>query len=374
MKGTEEYERIAEYLDGLKTSRFSISIPCLRTLKLDHISFNQAYADELPGSFICRILVNYCRYALDNFKTEFTEGALLYISENNRNSFQKKYSGGIDVTKDLKNLLSLCGFDKTLRTGRFKERLSELHFGRRDVDRFILKEKLSQLTPPERGSTQRFRFSSGLFSYILERFSAMNRSEREKVYCYEQYKTITECISKKNILRVKTDSGRSFEMMPYLCTEDRNVLSYYAAGYSRPFGSTEPFRCHSNKLTRITECTLAGGQFSLKAEEEHRIKKLCDHFGPAYLIDIDSNDVKTTKVTLTEYGYKQLFLRIVSHQRPLPIKAPEKISENGNALYVLYFDCSHNQLFNYFRSFGENAKIEADYQNTPPRPSQSKLD
>ncbi|MBQ1659832.1 MAG: hypothetical protein II059_08335 [Clostridia bacterium] len=367
MKDTEGYERIAEYLDGLKTSRFSISIPCLRTLKLDHVSFEQAYAEELSGSLVCRILVNYCRYALDNFKTEFTEGALLYISENSKNSFQKKYSGVIDVTKELKDILSLCGFDKTLRTGRFKERLSELHFGRRDISSFILKEKLSQLTPPERGGTTRFRFSSGLFSYILERFSAMNRCEREKVYCYEQYKVITECINKKNMLRVKTDSGRSFEMMPYLCTEDRNVLSYYAAGYSRSFGSTEPFRCHSNRLIRIAGCTPSGGKFSLTAEDERRIKKLCDHFGPAYLIDIDPDDIKTTKVTLTEYGYKQLFLRIISHQRPLPVKAPEEIAENGNKLYVLYFDCSHNQLRNYFRPFGDNAVIKAEYQEIPDK-------
>ena len=374
MKDTEEYERIAAYLDGLKTSRFSISMPCLRTLKLDHISFEQAYTSELSNSFICRILINYCRYALDNFKKDFTENALLYISENSKKSSEKKYSGGIDVTKELKNLLSLCDFDKTLRTVSFKERLSELHFGKRDISLFILKEKLSQLTPPERGRQQRFRFSSGLFSYILEQFSEMNKYEREKVYCYEQYKTITESIDKKNILRIKTDSGKCFEMKPYLCTADQNVLSYYAAGYSRPFGSTEPFLCHSNKLIRITECTLSGGHFSLKAEEEHRIKKLCGHFGPAYLIDIEPNDIKTTKVTLTEYGYKQLFLRIISHQRPLPVKAPEEISENGNILYVLYFDCSHNQLFNYFRAFGENAKIEADYQNMPPRQSQSKID
>ena len=86
MKDTEGYERIAEYLDGLKTSRFSISMPCLRTLKLDHISFEQAYTSELSNSFICRILINYCRYALDNFKKDFTENALLYISENRKNS------------------------------------------------------------------------------------------------------------------------------------------------------------------------------------------------------------------------------------------------------------------------------------------------
>ena len=197
MKDTEEYERIAAYLDGLKTSRFSISMPCLRTLKLDHISFEQAYTSELSNSFICRILVNYCRYALDNFKKDFTENALLYISENSKKSSEKKYSGGIDVTKELKNLLSLCDFDKTLRTVSFKERLSELHFGKRDISLFILKEKLSQLTPPERGSQQRFRFSNGLFSYILEQFSEMNKYEREKLYCYERYKTITESIDKK---------------------------------------------------------------------------------------------------------------------------------------------------------------------------------
>ena len=363
----EEYRPISGYLNGLKTSRFSISRPCCRGLLLDHISFKQEYTDRLSGTFVCRILVNYCRYALDNFKTEFAENALLYISGNSKNSFQN-YSGDIDVTNELKDMISLFSFDKILGTKSFKERLSLLHFGRRDAGSLRLKEKLSQLTPPERGSKQRFRFSSGLFSYILEAFSGMNKHEREMVYCYEQYKTIKECIEKKSMLRITSDSGQRFEMKPYLCEVDRNVLSYYAAGYSRPFGSAEHFTCHSNKLIRITECIPSGGQFGLTAKEEARIKKLCGHFGPAYLMDIDPYDIKTTRVTLTEYGYKQLFLRIVSHQRPLPIKEPEEIiTEDGNKFYVLYFDCSHNQLRNYFSAFGENAKTEFEYQKSPDK-------
>ena len=59
-------------------------------------------------------------------------------------------------------------------------------------------------------------------------------------------------------------------------------------------------------------------------------------------------EIEKTVVRLTQYEYEKMFLKYISHQRPVPTKQPESVEINSKTFYVLTFDRSYNQIRNYF--------------------------
>lgn len=188
-----------------------------------------------------------------------------------------------------------------------------------------------------------------VITYLLERFTQLPLSERKIVYCYHQYTSIKQAMDKKELLIVKQLTGKEFEIKPFDVIIDENTLSYYLIGYSRLKGSSGDFESHSFKLSRIKECRSKHKEAILSYTEIKTIKEINDKFGSAYIPrNLIKKDIEKTIVRLTKNGYENPYLRIISHQRPIPVTPPKQISLEGEDYYDLTFDCSYQHIRNYF--------------------------
>lgn len=306
---------MGESFDAGTLSRYDMSDSTYRQLQRDHIRFEEKYAEKFSNGFICRILINYMCYAQETFLERFESDMVTSFSGSEHDQYIKY--DRISFTKQLTE--KIAEFDFSTNTS-FKKRI--------------------------------------VITYLLEQFTLLPLSEREIVYCYHQYTSIKQAMDKKEILIVKQLTEKEFEVKPFDIRIDENTLSYYLIGYSRLKGSSGGFESHSFKLSRIKECRSKHKEAILSYTEIKTIKEINDKFGSAYIPrNLIKKDIEKTIVRLTKNGYENLYLRIISHQRPIPVTPPKQISLEGEDYYDLTFDCSYQHIRNYFFSFGAEAEV-----------------
>lgn len=303
-----------EIIETGALSRYDLSSYSYRQLQKDHICFKEKYAKKFGNNFICRILINYMNYAQENFLDSFEKEIKEYLS--NRKPKDYCESDRISFTKELTNKMREFDF---VGLDTFKKRSA--------------------------------------INYILEKFTSLPLAKREKIFFLDYYRIISEAIEKNKMLILKNSSiNKEFEIKPYRLEIDDNSLSYYLIGYSRERGSNNEFECYSNKLCRIKECYIRNIEYTLSFSEKNNAEKLLEKFGAAYMFKNRSiKEIERSVIRLTEKGYNDLYLRIIAHQRPIPIDEPNEIIINGTKFYELEFDCSSDQIKNYFFSFGKEA-------------------
>lgn len=322
---------MGEIISSGALSRYDMSNQTFRQMQRDYIRFTETYSNKFNNAFICTILVNYLSYAQEEFRDDFQNKIRKHLSD----TPNSEYTIENRVTFTKKLVEKLDTFDFT----------NDDNFKKRPV-----------------------------LTYILESFAKMRLSDREKVYCYPQYKMIKKAYDKKIVLLIELSSGKQFEVKPSSIDIDDNSGSYYLIGYSRSKGSNEEFSCHSSKLSRIKKCTLKYEESELTGKQKSTINTILEKFGPAYMQkNLSKSEIEKTVVRLTWKGFHLLYLKWISHQRPVPISEPKCISIDGKEFYELTFDCSYNQIRNYFFSFGADAEIISpstlrewffrDYQN-----------
>lgn len=307
--------RDPESIEKGMLSRYDMSYYTFRQLQRDHIRFEQKYVNEFPNGFICRILENYMCYAQENHLDEFEKEVSNLFKKKQNNEYY--HDNRISFTSSLTDKMREFDF------------VSDDNFKKRPV-----------------------------ITYILDRFTALSLSEREKIYYHIQYKTIIDAINKNEILLINNSGKTEYEVKPYDIAIDDNSLSYYLTGYSRAKGSSDAFGYYSFKLSRIKECRSKHREFKLTNKEQKAAKEILEKFGAAYVAkNLTSDQIEKTVVRLTKDGYESLYLKVIAHQRPTPLSAPKRILINGIPYYDLEFDCSHWQIRNYFFSFGMEAEV-----------------
>ena len=306
---------MGESFDAGTLSRYDMSFSTYRQLQRDHIRFVERYTEKFSNGYICRILINYMCYAQDHFLERLENDVVNILNDKRHNEYIK--DDRISFTKQLNNKIS--EFDFSANTA-FKKRTT--------------------------------------ITFLLEQFTQLPLSEREMVFCYHQFTSIKQAMEKKELLIVKQLNGKEHEIKPFDIRIDENTLSYYLIGYSRLKGSGGDFESHSFKMSRIKECRSKHKEAQLTYSEIKTIKEINEKFGSAYIArNLIKKDIEKTIVRLTKNGYENLYLRIISHQRPIPIKEPQQIDVNDESFYELVFDCSYQQIKNYFFSFGAEAEV-----------------
>lgn len=296
-------------------SRYDMSYYTYRQLQRDNIRFEEKYANKFNNKFICRILINYMCYA--------------------QNCFLKQFESDVEKRLEKNGLVEYMKDDRISFTKLLADKFSEFDFS----------------------SHKNFKKRT-VITYILEQFTLLPVSVREIIYCYPQYHIITEATDKNEILVVKLLSGKEYEVKPYNIRTDENTLSCYLTGYSRPKSSNDEFEGHSFKLSRIEKCRSTHKESVLSSKEIKILKEISEKFGSAYIVkNLSKNDIEEATVRLTENGYNNLFLKIIAYHRPIPVSEPQPIYIDGQKFYDLIFDCSHQQIRNYFFSFGAEAEI-----------------
>ena len=306
---------MGESFDVGTLSRYDMSFRTYRQLQRDHIRFEEKYAEKFGNGFICRILINYMCYAQEYFLDRLEDDVMNVLKGQRHDEYIKD--------------------DRISFTKQLSEKISEFDFS---IDASFKKRVL--------------------ITFLLEQFTLLPLSEREIVYCYHQYLSIIQAMDKKELLIVKQLNGKEYDVKPFDIRIDENTLSYYLIGYSRSKGSEDDFESHSFKMSRIKECRSKHKEAPLSYTEIKTIKEINDKFGSAYIArNLEKKDIEKTIVRLTKNGYENLYLRIISHQRPIPVTSPKQISLEGKDYYDLTFDCSYQHIRNYFFSFGAEAEV-----------------
>ena len=298
--------------------RYRMSKHSFKRLVNDYIRFECEYAKTFKSSFLCRIMTNFLRFIQDTDGDGFEKRFLNFI--NSRAKIEKHAEGRLRVTSALAKKVREFDF---YETDTFKK--------------------------------------NALLSYILEEYSSMPFSEREKIYSYDIYCSIKECIRNSKIIRMELKNKKlneetsieNYIVKPYDIVLDDNSFSFYLVGYAKARDTEPYFRMRTFKLTRIISCSSNHKNYFLKKDDIYNIKDNLDTFGAAYIQETkNKNDIE---VRLSKRGY-ELFLTTIVRQRPVPISTPEP-DYKKEGYFILKFDCSYQQIRNYFFSFASNAEI-----------------
>lgn len=176
---------------------------------------------------------------------------------------------------------------------------------------------------------------SNYFRNMLTSYSLLPQDKREQIIFKENYEKLKEAISKKRkIYFTTTTSDVKHISSPYAIANSKEELfNYLLTEYKQ--------KAYSFRLSRMKEVVILNEvcEFSEEIVASLEKMKVC---GPQFAI----NEEGEICVELTEHG-QQMFKKMYLH-RPTPIRI-----ENN----FYYFDCSSNQIYQYFFRFGNHAYV-----------------
>ena len=183
---------------------------------------------------------------------------------------------------------------------------------------------------------------------IIEEYCSLPFIKRERIYRKDIYETIEKACAEKKILKIKANyygKNQLFYVYPYKVIPDPFHTQAYLVCYSRKAEDEEKDKIVASfSMARISSPTMLTKTFHLNKQEINNIETQIANYSPAYLI----GRPEQISVRLTKKGKQSYRSRLYSR--------PEKIdSLSTDDVYV--FDCTQQQIFNYFFSFGADAEI-----------------
>ncbi|MGN0438455.1 MAG: WYL domain-containing protein [Lachnospiraceae bacterium] len=191
--------------------------------------------------------------------------------------------------------------------------------------------------------------SPGLYMRsIIEEYCSLPFIQRERIFRKNIYEMIEQACSEKRILKIKANyygKDQLFYVYPYKIVPDQFHTQSYLVCYSRKAEDEEKDKIVASfSMARINHPTMLTKTFHLNKQEIANIESQISNYSPAYLIE----KPERIKVKLTKKGKQSYQSRLYSR--------PEKIeSLSTDDVYV--FDCTQQQVYNYFFAFGDDAEI-----------------
>lgn len=181
---------------------------------------------------------------------------------------------------------------------------------------------------------------------VIEEYCSLPFIERERIYKKEIYDIVTSACKNHTILKIKTEyNGKPqlFYVYPYKIVADPFHTQSYLVCYSRkPEESIKDKILASFSMARLTKPTVLK-EFIPHPKDSKKIENILAKHSAAYLV----GKSEQIEIKLTPKGKKSYQSRLYS--RP----EIQSITSNGN--YI--FNCTPQQIFNYFFSFGPEAEI-----------------
>ena len=179
---------------------------------------------------------------------------------------------------------------------------------------------------------------------LVEEYARLSPSERERIYYRDLIReTLQPAIDAGYLLSVALGQ-RKFWVKPYKVMADPHNSHLYLVGMSRPEGSpVDQGKIASFRITRLGKVRhRSQPSGKITADERRDIEKKLQSVGVQYLI----GEADRIRLRLTPEGRREFLQR--SYMRPVPDKV-----EDG----VYQFSCTHQQIRNYFLSFGAKVQI-----------------
>ncbi len=183
---------------------------------------------------------------------------------------------------------------------------------------------------------------------VIEEYCSLPFIERERIYKKKIYEVIEAACSNKEILKIQAPyngKNQSFYVYPYKIVADSFQTQSYLVCYSRKAEETDKDKIIASfSMARINVPEQRKKTFHLTKQEINNIEKKLAVYSPTYLIEPPA----LIKVKLTPGGIRRYQSNIYSR--------PSKIEElSTDDIYV--FDCTPQQIYNYFFPFGSKAEI-----------------
>ena len=279
-----------------------------------------------------------------NFRSEATSSISLYLQQRKLELEQmfSDVSPGIDSKRFVIELLLLNEkkeIQNTLSNYTHLKGNSKLYHINNDNVKYLLEDCEEDVYYDRPGQYLRS---------IIEEYCALPFIKRERIFKKDTYDTIERACREQKILKVKADyygKNQLFYVYPYKIVPDQLHTQSYLVCYSRKAEDEERDKIVASfSMARINVPTMLSKTFHLNKQEVSQIESQISKYSPAYLI----GKPELVKVRLTEKGKRSYQSRLYSR--------PEKIEDlSSNEIYV--FDCTHQQIFNYFFPFGADAEI-----------------
>lgn len=183
---------------------------------------------------------------------------------------------------------------------------------------------------------------------VIEEYCELPFIKRERIIKKDIYDKIENACKNHNILKINIqhqDKSQLFYVYPYKIVSDPLSTRSYLVCYSKKAEDEDQSKVIASfSIARLTMPTVLKGTFSLTKNQIATIEQALINNSAAYLI----GKAEQIKVRLTSKGKKTYRAKLTSR--------PQKIDSLSNDdIYV--FNCSHQQIYNYFFSFGSDAEI-----------------
>lgn len=191
---------------------------------------------------------------------------------------------------------------------------------------------------------------------VIEEYCSLPFIMRQRIYRREIYDIIEQACRETRILKIKANyNGKDqlFYVYPYKIVPDSFHTQSYLVCYSRKAEENDSDKIVASfSMARVSPPTMLAKTFHLNKQEIAYIESQLSQYSPAYLI----GKPEQIKVKLTEKGKQSYQARLFSR--------PDKIeSLSSDDIYT--FNCTQQQIFNYFFPFGAEAEIiSPDYLRT----------
>ena len=183
---------------------------------------------------------------------------------------------------------------------------------------------------------------------VIEEYCTLPFIKRERIYRKDIYETVEQACKERRILKIRANyygKDQLFYVYPYKIVPDPFHTQSYLVCYSRKAEENDSDKIVASfSMARINPPTMLTKTFHLNKQEISNIESQISNYSPAYLV----GRPEQIKVKLTKKGKQSYQSRLFSR--------PEKIeSLSTDDTYV--FDCTQQQIFNYFFPFGADAEI-----------------
>ena len=187
------------------------------------------------------------------------------------------------------------------------------------------------------------------FKAVIEEYSTLPYSERERFYFSKTYDEIIDAIYHSNIVKIQLQNNESFFVKGIVLETDSQYLYHYLAGYATPEKSRDndgSYHPMSFRLSNIKSAKrLKSRSAFLKKELLEKFRQDIQKFGIQFL----SADLVEATIRLTDEGINKY--NHILHLRP----HADFIDETDPHVY--HFHAAENQLEFYFFKFGKDARI-----------------
>ncbi len=188
---------------------------------------------------------------------------------------------------------------------------------------------------------------------VIEEYCSLPFIKREEIYRKDVYDQIITACKEHKLLKIPANyygKKQDFIVYPYKIVPDTFHTQSYLVCYSYKDGeeSEKNKIIASFSMARVNPSTTYSRTFHLNKSEIAAIENYLEENSPAYLVGTPEK----IQVKLTEKGKLSYQSRLYSR----PEKA-DLLSSNENIDTIYTFDCTPQQAFNYFFSFGSDAEI-----------------